>query len=409
MKAIQFNLSIPRYALGLALSKLYYPVLWSGLSCTSMKDIAEPDLPGPEWVKIRTRLAGICGTDTSTIGLKTSPYFSPFSESPFTMGHENVGDIVEVGAAAGEWAVGQRVVVNPFLWCATRGYAEADWCAPCQRGENNLCQHYAEGGLRPAIFMGSSRDTGGSWSAFFCAHKANVYAVPENVSDENALMVEPFACGLHAALMDFPANDETILILGAGTIGLVQLAALRVLGSRARILVSARYDFQAEAAHRLGADEVLLGGDLYTEVAERTGARLYKPLIGKRVVVGGVDRTYECVGSDGALDDAMRLTRAGGTVMVVGMPGLVKGVDWTAIFSQELKVRAAIGYNHAEMYQGAAHRAFQLTLDLMAAGKLDLGGLVNRRYRLEDYKRALHEQEAKRRHPIVKAVFDFPI
>ncbi len=407
MKAIQFNLTIPRYALGLALGRVYPAALWNGLSCTSMKDVPEPQLPGPEWVRIRTRLAGICGTDTSTITLKTSPYFSPFSESPFTMGHENVGDILEVGSAAGEWQVGQRVVVNPFLWCGPRGYAPAEWCEPCQRGENNLCQRYAEGGLRPAIFMGSSRETGGSWSSVFAMHKSNLYAVPDNVSDENALMVEPFACGLHAALMDFPADDETILILGAGTIGLAQLAALRALGSRARIIVSARYGFQAEAAQRLGADEVLQVGDLYAALAERTGAKIYKPLIGKRVVVGGVDRVYECVGSDSVLDDAMRLTRSGGTVMVVGMPGQVRGLDWTAIFSQELKVRAAIGYNHAEMFKGKAHRAFQLSLDLMAAGQVDLGALVNRRYRLEDYGRALREQGDKRRHPVVKAVFEF--
>lgn len=407
MKAIQFNLTIPRYALGLALSKLYYPVLWSGLSCTSLQDVPEPALPGPEWVKIRTRLGGICGTDTSTVGLITSPYFSPFSESPFTLGHENVGDIVEVGSAASEWQVGQRVVANPVLWCATRGYAEADWCAPCKRGENNLCQHYAEGRLRPAILMGSSREIGGSWSAVFAMHKSNVYAVPENVTDENALMVEPFACALHAALIDFPADDETILILGAGTIGLLQLAALRVLGCKARILVSARYPFQAEAARKLGADEVLSGGDLYAQVAGRTGARTYKPIIGKRVVVGGVDRTYECVGTGGTLDDAMHLTRNAGTVIVVGTPGQVQGVDWSAVFSKELKVRATIFHHHAEMVQGRAHKAFQLTLDWMAAGKLDIGWLVNGRYRLEDFGRALKEQGDKKNHPIVKAVFEF--
>src|SRR5215218_3410124 len=101
MKAIQFDAAIPRYALGLAGQKVSSSILWSGLSCTQMQEVPALALPNDEWVKVKTRYGGICGTDTGTIHLHTSPYLSPFSSFPFTFGHENMGTISEAGARAG--------------------------------------------------------------------------------------------------------------------------------------------------------------------------------------------------------------------------------------------------------------------------------------------------------------------
>jgi threonine dehydrogenase-like Zn-dependent dehydrogenase len=407
MQAVQFAFSYPRYALGLALGRLAPGILWSGASCTVMRHVSPPALPGADWVRIKTKLGGICGTDLGTIYLKTSPYYSPFSAFPFTFGHEQVGTIAELGADIKGFAVGQRVVVEPTLWCAPRGFAKSEWCEYCQRGETNRCLHRREGKLAPAMFIGTSRDTGGSWSENFVAHLSQLFAVPDSLSDEDALMVEPFACGVHAALIDFPKDDETILILGAGTIGLVTLAALRALGSKARILVSARYAHQAEAAKRLGASEILRG-NLYEQVAKHTGAQLLKPVMGKLVVEGGVDRVYECTGNDSSLDDANRFARRGGTVVLVGVPGMAKGVDWTAIFSKELRILAATEYNHAERFQGKTWKTYDLAIELLSSGKADLGWMVSRRYKLGDYKKALGDLAQKGSQGIIKAAFQFP-
>jgi threonine dehydrogenase-like Zn-dependent dehydrogenase len=409
MKAVQFNFTIPRYGLGLAVAPLAPSLLWSGLSCTMMREVSAPALPTPQWVRINTRLGGICGTDLGTIYLHTSPYFSPFSDFPFTFGHENVGTIAETGAEVKGFKVGQRVVVEPTLWCAPRGYAKEDWCEYCKKGETNRCLNRRGGGqLAAGLFIGSSKDTGGSWSESFVAHQSQLYAVPDQLSDENALMIEPFACGVHAALMDLPGDDETVLILGAGTIGLVTLAALRALDCKARILVSARYPHQAEAARKLGASEVLTGRDLYQQVAKHTGATLLKPTIGKLVVEGGVDRVYECTGKDNSLDDANRFAKRGGTVVLVGVPGQAKGIDWSAIFSQELRLLAATEYNHAEEYKGKACKTYDLAIDLMEKGKVDLGWMVSRKYDLKDYKQALADLAKKGSEGIIKAAFEFP-
>lgn len=411
MKAVQFNATIPRYALGLAGQKLSSSILWNGLSCTSLADIPEPKLPNDEWVKVRTRYGGICGTDLGTIHLHTSPYLEPFSSFPFTFGHENVGTIAEVGARAADWKPGERVVVEPMLWCRVRGLP--DLCRYCARGEINLCERLNQGALAPGVATGFCRDTGGSWSEYYAAHAAQLHRVPNTVSDENALLVEPFSIGLHAALQFPPRPDETVLIMGAGIIGLLTLAALRAMGSQAKIWVVARYPFQAEAALKLGASEVVDGkGDYSAAIAARTGGRLLKPILGKRILNGGgVDVTYECVGSDDSIDDSLRLTRSRGRVIVVGVPGIAKNVDWTAIFAKELEVRASYNSHHVEPYRGAKRSAFDIALELLAGGAgappLDLSWLITHKFKLEQYGEALALLEKRGASKVIKAVFEF--
>lgn len=404
MKAIRFNATIPRYAAGLAMGKLRTSLLWSGRSCTYVEDVPRPELIGPDWVRVRTRLGGICGSDLSAIHLHASPYFSALVSFPYTFGHENVGIVDEVGAGVAGWRAGQRVVVEPTLWCKPRGFE--DLCEFCARGEINRCVRITEGALKPGLSVGNCADTSGSWSPYFLAHQSQLYAVPDTVSDANALMVEPFAVALHAALMHRPAEDETVLILGSGSIGLCMLAALRAVGCNSRIFMAARYPFQADAARKLGASEVLIG-DTYAEVAKRTNAKVLKPTLGKSVVVGGVDWTFECVGSDSALDDSLRLTQNGGAVVVVGVPGIARNVDWTSVFIKELTVRASYIYNHVDRFEGATWKTFDLALTLMASSKVDLSWMVTHRFRLDQYDQALKLHGQKGSSGLIKAVFEF--
>lgn len=406
MKAIQFDATVPRYAIGLAGQKVSPSILWNGLSCTAMRDVPEPSLPNAEWLRIKTRYGGICGTDTGTMHLHTSPYLSPFSSFPFTFGHENTGRIVEVGGQAGDFKIGERVIVEPMLWCKPRGFP--DLCRFCARGETNLCERFREGIISPGVETGFCRDTGGSWSDSYIAHSSQVYRVPANINDENAVLVEPFSIGLHAALQYPPRAEDTVLIMGAGVIGLLTLAALRATGSQASVWVVARYGFQADAARKLGATEIIDGKADYTaEIAKRTGGELLKPIIGKRVMSGGgVDFTYECVGSDDSIDDSLRLTRNRGKLVLVGVPGITKNVDWTPIFAKELEVLASYNSNHAEPYRGEKRSAFAIALELMAQG-LDLSWLVTHKFKLQDYAAAFQLLEKRGASRVIKAVFEF--
>ena len=124
-------------------------------------------------------------------------------------------------------------------------------------------------------------------------------------------------------------------------------------------------------------------------------------------MVGGVDMTFDCVGVGSTIDDALRLTRSGGKVVIVGMPGQEKGIDWSAVFDKELTITASYIYNHADVWQGETRTSFDIALEMMASGDLDLGWMVSRRYRLDEYNRALREFQNKKSHPIIKSVFEF--
>lgn len=408
MKAIQFNLSIPRYAIGLLLGKISPRFYWSGLTCTAYTDIPEPQLPGEEWVVVKTRLGGICGTDTSIIGLTASPYLSPLGSYPFVLGHENAGQIAQVGAAADGWEIGDRVVVEPTLWCAPRGFP--DLCPSCARGEINHCERQDRGILAAGVSIGTCRDTGGSWAPYFLAHRSQLYRIPPHMSDQNALMVEPFSIGLHATLQNFPADDQRVLIIGAGTIGLCTLAALRALGSRAEITVLARHPFQGQAAEKLGATRVLKAdgaGKYYEDIAAITGGNLKRTLLGEKVLFGGMDLVFECVGTRRSLDDALRLTRNQGRVILVSVSGVTRQIDWTPIFAHELQVRAAYLYHHVEPFQGHRWKTFDLAIDLLSRGVTDLGWMVTHRFPLEEYRQALLLTYRRGNSGAIKIAFEF--
>lgn len=406
LKALQLIESIPRYLLTKAVGTLYPPVFWSPMAMLRYLDIPEPYLPGPQWIKIDTRYGGICGSDMHTLLLKNSPALSPFVSFPFTLGHENVGVVVEVGGEVEEINPGDRVVVEPVLPCATRGIEEP--CEFCSRGETGLCLNFTEGDLSPGLLLGACRDTGGSWSSCFVAHKSQVFQVPDQVSNDNAVMVEPFCCALHAVLRDFPKDHENVLVMGAGTIGLCTVAALRALDSKARVIVVAKHAFQAQMAIQCGADNAILQQeeDYYHTMSSATGGRLLSPILGKRVMVGGADIVYECVGSSNSIDDTLRLTRTGGKVVLVGLASLAKGVDWTPIWLNELTIRGSYCYG-MDRINGQRLRTFQIALDWMTEGKLDLSSMVTHRFDLRNYKKALIGVTNKGKNEMIKAVFAF--
>jgi L-iditol 2-dehydrogenase len=407
MNAIQFDLSVPRYVAGKVLGAVYKPLYWSGLSCVRYRQTPEPTLPGPDWVKIQTRYGGICGSDWNLIQLHDSPYLSPFGSQQFIVGHENLGTISEVGPEVRDWSAGERVIADLMLPCATRGYAEP--CSACQRGDYNLCKRFAEGHLAPGTILGACADTGGSWGPVYVAHQSQLVPVPENVSDENAILLDGLCSALHPILRHFPQHNQTVLVLGAGTVGLGAVASLRALGSQARILVLAKYPFQEEMARHYGADEVVLlgrGKDHYQALAELTGANVYQPILGKPALVGGADMIYECVGSDDSVDDALRLTTSGGKVVLIGLAAVPKGVDWTPIWFHELTVVGSYGVA-METYQGRRMRTYEVGLELMAEGKLDLTPLLTHKFQLGDYRKAFRTLMAKGSKGVLKAVFTF--
>jgi len=399
--------SIPRYALSKVVSRAKSDVFWSRAANLQMREVAPPPLPTQEWVRVRTRLGGICGSDIGTVTLNTSTTTTVVTSFPFTLGHENVGIISEVGEQVIGVAPGDRVVINPLLACEARGFPEP--CRMCAQGDPQLCLRFTKGDVAPGILIGFCRDTGGSWSEEFVAHCSQVIKVPDSVTDRAAVLTEPFGVAVHPVIRDLPSDDSTVLVIGGGVMGLCTIAAIRGLGSKARIVAIARHEFQAKLARDLGADVIvgrLKGEALEKRLVAEFGATALKPVLGPNVIVGGADYVYDCAGTSSSLNDAFRYAGPGGKVVLVGLASFPRGLDWTPVWLNELRLQGTICYG-IEEYQGERLSAMEIALRLMCERKVELEPLVTHSFGLDDYRQALETVTGKSSSGVVKAVFEF--
>lgn len=406
MLAVQCVKSIPAWLLLKGLGHRFPRLCTSRLSLTRLREVLEPRLPTPRWVRVLPLLSGVCGSDLAAITAAGSPFFAPLTSFPFTFGHEVVGTVVETGTEVRRFRVSDRVVVEPALHCEVRGLAPA--CAACLRGAYANCVNVTAGDISAGVQTGYCRDTGGGWSSSLVAHEVQLHRVPDSLSNEAAVLVEPFSCALHAVLRaKSQAAAAAALVVGAGTMGLLTIAALRAVDAPGLIIAWAKHPHQQELARRLGADAIIpVARDSYDQLCKRSGATMHRPEIGGPTVLGGFDVVFDCVGSARSLDDAVRFTRARGTTILVGMPGIPKTVDWTTIWFKELDVRGAYAYG-IEDFNGERLRTFELALRLLEQRRVDLAPLVTHRYRLGEYRQAIRTALLTGEHRSVKTVFDF--
>ena len=408
MRALQYRRSIPRYLVARLLARRF-PGLVVNLAATfRMAETPEPKLPGPEWVRVRPLLSGICGSDTAVLTAESTPYLSPLISFPFVPGHEIVGEVVDGGPAAAEFAAGQRVVVEPALGCKVRGLKEP--CGPCLSGMHAACERVLEGDISAGIQTGFCRDTGGGWGPLLAAHKSQLYRVPDSLSNEAAVLTEPLSCAVHGVLRASLRAQSRVLVIGCGTIGLLTIAALRAFAPTCTIVAMARYPHQRQLAQDLGATHVVAAGRTgYQQLAGLTGGKLLKLPWGKPHVLGGVEASFVCSGSAGAWEDALRWTRARGPVVMVAMPAEPR-VDLTPLWYKELNVYGSYAYGQEQRSPNSPVTAttFQLALDMMAAQGWGerLAPLVRHRFPIRQYRRAFLTATQVGRHGSVKTVFD---
>ncbi len=405
MKAIKFKLNIPKYLAVKTLSSRFRSITTSPLSCVSLREVSIPATINENWIRVRTLKSGICGSDLSVLNGKTSFSMEPYSPKSFIFGHEIVGEVVEKAPSVKNVREGDRVVIEPSHSCTTRGIEKP--CPNCRRGQSHLCINITNGHLSPSIAIGYSYETGGGWGEYFVAHKSQVYKVPDSFSNEEAVLVEPFAVALHGVLRRYPPNGAKVLVLGSGTIGLLTIAVLKMLPIRCKIYATARYRFQEEMAKEMGAHVVINPAkvDLYDFMAKATNAQVMKPSLGKRVMEGGVQRVYDTIASPETIDDALRLTQAGGSVVLVGTAADAKGVDLTPVWFREVDLLGSYVYS-SENFRGRKRKTFEFAIDLIKRNrKIPLKKLVTHQFKLEDWKKALSTAQSRGKTNAVKVVF----
>src|SRR5438445_511587 len=219
-------------------------------------------------------------------------------------------------------------------------------------------------------------------------------------SDEAAVLVEPLACCIHAVLRGGATKDDIVVVSGAGTIGLLTIAAVKAFTPPRRLIAIAKHPTQRDLASMLGADQVVAPADVFQRIRFATGARRLDSM-SKSLLLGGADVTFECVGRADSLNDAVRFTREGGTVVAVGMPGEEK-VDWAPIWQRELTVMGAYAYGNEPKRKG--RKTFDLALE--AAPELNLDELTGPLFGLGEYRDAIAYAMSVGRLGAVKVAFD---
>ena len=383
MDALLFPRKEVRYVAAMAASRLK-PGAGASVGPLKLTQLDPPDLPGVGWEHITTRLAGICGSDLATIDGQASRYFESLASFPFIPGHEVVG----------ERADGSRVVLEPVLGPETRGEVPA-WPGAAQADGNDY-GHLVSGDLEPGLQTGSCASTGGGWSEVFAAHSSQLHEVADELSDEAAVMIEPTAAGVHAVLRGNVPDGGTVAVIGAGTMGLTAIAALRKFTNADAIVVAARYPHQHKAARLLGADLTVVPEELGRAIRRAAGTRVIGSTLGS-----GVDVTIDAVGSSNSLTDAIAFTRPRGRVVLLGMPNQVD-MNLTALWHRETELVGAYCYG-TEHAHGDTH-TFVLATELVA--DLDLGQLVSELYPLSEYQTAIEHAAQAGPRGLIKVAFD---
>ena len=386
MKAIVFKRKEARYAAGRLAARVSSDAALK-VGPLSLAHIDPPDLPDADtWHRLRPRLSGICGSDLSTIACETSLYFEPLVSLPFVLGHEIVGDLED----------GSRVVIDAVLGHAARG--ETPPHIEAAPGDGNDYGHSIAGHLKAGIQTGNCASTGGGWATELVVHDSQIHPVPEGFSDEAAVLVEPCASGYHTALKALAGEVDIAVVIGAGTIGLCALAALRKVAPGATIIAAAKHPEQRSFAEELGADVVAKPSELRRAVRRASGCRMTGELLS-----GGADVTIDAVGSAASLTDAIAVTRPRGRIVLSGMPGSVQ-VDLAPVWHRETEIVGSYTYGTEHLPDGTETHTFPLAMQLIE--ELELERLVSAHYRLDDYRRAIRHAMSAGELGATKIVFD---
>lgn len=320
--------------------------VWHGYKDLRIEEVPVP-VPGPGQVRITVDWAGICGTDRHEY---EGPNFIPVERphrltgrvAPLTLGHEFSGRISALGEGVTGWKPGDRVTANGTLACGK--------CEACRAGRYNVCQKLG--------FLGVSTD--GAFADEVVVSADRLFAIPEGVSQRDAVLCEPLACGIHATNLLGDLTGKDVVVLGPGIIGLSAFFGAKFAGA-SRILVTGVGDYRRALieAH----------GGVYVDTARQDAAEAVERWTEGRLT----DVVYECIGLEPTLDQAVRMTKPGGRIMVMGVFGKKPAVDMNTL--QEAERAILTSQAHVDEIATALER--------LRTGGIDAAELITREVTLD--------------------------
>lgn len=318
-------------------------LLLSEYSHLELADLPMPAV-GPDEVLVHVEACGICGSDVH--GYDGS---SGRRIPPIVMGHEAAGTVAAIGAEVRKYAKGDRVTFDSTVYCGK--------CEYCARGQINLCDNRQVIG----VSCGDYRRHG-AFAEYVVVPERIMYPLPENISFEEAAMLEAVSVALHAVKVSQAAGGETALVIGAGMIGLLTLQAARAAGCT-RVLIADVDATRLKLARQVGGDEILhcSGTELVTEVLRLTGGK-------------GVDLAFEAVGRNETVAAAIESTRKGGTVTLVGNIAPEVTLPLQKVVTRQLRLQGSC----------ASSGEYPEAIELIANGKIKVKPLITAVASLEE-------------------------
>ena len=376
----------------------------------ALVDLPDPPLVADDWLVLRNRLTGICGSDSKQVlmdfGDADDNPMTAFISFPQVLGHEVVGIVERTGPAVRDLDVGRRVVLYPNLGCRPRGVTPL--CPACARGDFSICGNFHAGPLSPGIHTGNAVEATGGFAERLPAHVSMAFPVPDEIADEVAVLADPWSVSFHAITRNPPAPGSKAIVYGAGALGTTATAILRQLFPDVEVATIARFGAQADLARALGA--TVFGPDpaeaLLEDLAAWSGATLRAPWNGLPVAYPGmVDVVYDTVGAPATVEVGLRILREQGTLVQLGVssPGRF---EWTPWYFKELRLIGSNAFGD-ETFEGRRRHAFDHFFDLLQDGRIDLSGMLTHRFRLDEWRDAFTSIVRQGETGAIKVAFDF--
>jgi 2-desacetyl-2-hydroxyethyl bacteriochlorophyllide A dehydrogenase len=303
--------------------------------------VADP-APGPAQVVVEVAACGLCGTDLHILEGEFAPTL------PIVPGHEFSGTVVALGTGDTDLAIGDRVAVDPSLYCFE--------CYQCRRGRNNLCERWGAIGVT----------TAGGAAQYALAPQANCWKVPDGVGLSDASLVEPLSCAVRGFDVLRPSLGDTYLIYGCGTMGLMMMELAKRAGAASVSMVDINPDRLA-TAQGLGCTDAVATADA-----------LDQPHLWDTVI--------DCTGAEAAIADGLRRVGKAGTFLQFGVSSYAARVQIEPyrIYNQEIRIIGSM----------AVLRSFERAGDLLATGALRPEVMISHRFGLDDYPTAVERFRA---------------
>ena len=400
MKALFFENRLSKVIAMRAASLINKEAALGPISPLKYDEIDEPEIPNSRWLKVRNLACGLCGTDLHFMFMDMDPKCFPAAVPGISrkfLGHELVGEVLEVGGSVEDISPGDRVTMR-IDWPSCYQMEFDPPCPQCARGNYMLCENQ---GKRPLPI----ENPGGGFSPIMVMHHTQAFRIPDELTLEKALLIEPLASAVHGVLKAPLHEGQKALVVGAGTLGLLTLAALRVLAPEVEVHVLARHPFQRKVVRKLGGEAIAdHSKSIYARIAKTTGASYTKGYFGNEILLGGFDVVYDTVGNDHSLHHALRWTKGGGRVVLIGINFKPGKIDYSPVWAQEIEL---VGINcHATEADGRT--SFDLAADLLLNDAVNPMDIITHRFPMNRYKDAIRTFTNKKQTGAIKIVLDHP-